>query len=103
MRCSFIDLECRFFHESGGQQRRVTNRYNLVVVAVKDEGWHVNLLEIFRKIGLGECFDAVVDPFQACLHSLAPKRVSQALRNGGTRPISAKERCADILEELRAV
>src|SRR5277367_3705811 len=103
MRCAFIDLECRVFDEFGRQQCRVSNRYNLVVVAVKDEGWHINLLEIFRKIGFGECFDTIVNPLQACLHSLTPKRVSQALRDGGTRPISAKERRADILEELRTV
>ena len=29
----------------------VTDRYNLVIIAVKDKRWHIDALQIFRKIG----------------------------------------------------
>src|SRR5260370_1946716 len=70
---------------------------------MKDESWHVELLEIFRKIRLGECFDAVIDSFQTGLHALTPERVAQALRDSGPPPIGAKESPAAIFEELGAV
>src|ERR1700720_2136571 len=100
---ALVDLQLRVLDQLDGQQGGVTDRHDLVVVAVQDERRHVHLLEVLGEIRLGERLDAVKDAFESALHSLEPKRVSQALGDLRTWPVGAVERHAEILEELRAV
>ena len=37
----------------------------MIRVTMQDQGWNVDLFEIFGGVGLRECFDAVVDPVPA--------------------------------------
>ncbi len=43
-----IDLQGRVLDDLRGEQGRVTDWHDLVVVAVDDQGWNVELLEVFR-------------------------------------------------------
>src|SRR5712692_3738821 len=70
---------------------------------MKDQGRHIELLEIFRKIGLRKSLDAIEDGLMSSKHSLQPERIPQSLRNLGIRPVGAIERRAKIFEKLRTV
>ena len=98
-----IDFQHRTFDDLGREKGRCADRHDLIVAAVDDECWHVELLQVFSEIGLGEGLDAVEDVFETRQHSLEPERVSQALRDLGARPVGAIERRGEILEELRAI
>src|SRR5207302_9761552 len=52
---------------------------------------------------VGEGLDAVEGGFVSGQHPLEPERIAQALRDLRAWPVGAVERCAEILEELRAV
>ena len=41
-------------------QSRRADGHDLIIVAMKDEGWHVELLQILGEVGLRESLDAVV-------------------------------------------
>src|SRR4051794_7371031 len=58
------------FNELRGEECRVGDWYYLVVVAVHDERRHVELLEVFREVRLGERLDAVEDGFMPGQHPL---------------------------------
>src|SRR5690348_17308886 len=58
-----IDLKSRALHELRGLQRCGADRHDLVVVSVKNEGWDVELLQIFCEVRLGERLDAVIPRF----------------------------------------
>ena len=75
----------------------------LIVITVKDQGWNVKPLQVFRQIRLGERLDAIVGSFMTGQHPLHPEKISQTLRDLGSRPVGAVERGAEILEELRAI
>lgn len=53
--------------------------HDLVIAAMKEESWDIELFEIFSKICLGEGFDAVEDSLKSCLHPQKPERVAQSL------------------------
>ena len=80
-----------------------TDRNDLVVVAVQDQGRNVELLEVSGEVGFREGLDAVEGAFEAGLHPLQPERIPNALRHVRARPIEAVERQTEILEELRSV
>jgi hypothetical protein len=67
---------------------RGADRHDMVVVAVKDQRRHVEFLEVFSEIHLGECLDAVEGVLVTGLHSLEPERVDHALRDLGAEPVS---------------
>src|SRR6266568_4862832 len=98
-----IDLQCCALDELGGEQGRVSDRHDLVVVAVDDQGRNIELLKIFRLVRLGEGLDAVECAFEADGHRPQPERVPSALRHLGTRSVGSEERCAEILVELRTI
>ncbi len=98
-----IDLQDCTFDELGGEQGRVADRHDLVVVAVDDQGRNIELLKIFRLFRLGEGLDAVECAFEADGHRPQPERVPSALRHLGTRSVGAEEGRAEILVELRTV
>src|SRR5947209_4933320 len=100
---SRIDFQSCVLDNLGREKGRVGNGHNLVVVAVDDQGWNVELLQIFGEIRLGEDLDAVEGAFETDLHRPQPERVPNALRHLGTRPVGAVEGCAKVLIELRAI
>ena len=75
----------------------------MIRVTMQDQGWNVDLFEIFGGVGLRECFDAVVDPFDRSVHFLEPEAISNALRNLGISLVVSGKGNAHILDELRAV
>src|SRR5688572_7486872 len=48
---SRVDLQGGSFHNFRRHMRGDSDRHDLIVVAVHDERWHIELLEIFSKIG----------------------------------------------------
>src|ERR1039457_1957996 len=73
------------------------------VVAVDDQGWHVELLEVLREVRLGKRLDAVELVLETALHGPKPECVSNALADFCARSVGAEERHGEILVELRAV
>lgn len=55
-----IDLQRGILYELCGHQRRRADRYDLVIVAMKDQGRHIEFLQVFREVGLGESLDTIV-------------------------------------------
>src|SRR3989442_596852 len=98
-----IDLQGRALDDLGGEQGRVSDRHDLVVVAVDDQGRNIEPLEVFRLVRLGEGLDAVEGPFEADGHRPQPERVPRALRDLGTRSVGPEEGGAEILVELRTI
>ena len=58
---SRVDLQGGSFHNFRRHKCGDSDRHDLIVVAVHDERWHIELFEIFSKIGLPKRFDAIVD------------------------------------------
>ena len=54
-----IHLQRGALDDLGREQGRGADRHDLIVVAVEDERRHVELLEIFGEIRLGEGLDAI--------------------------------------------
>ncbi len=100
---SRIDLQGCALDDLRGEQGRVSDRHDLVIVSVDDQGRNVELLEVFREVRLGESLDAIECAFEADGHRPQPEHVPNALRYLRTRPVSTVERCAEILVELRAI
>src|SRR5437867_8844538 len=103
VRRALENLETCVLDQLRGKQGRGTDRQDLVVVAVDDEGWHVEPPEIFGEVRLREGLDAIEGSVETGLHPLEPERVPKALRNLGARPVGAVERRAEVLEELGTV
>ncbi len=98
-----IDLQGCALDDLRGEQGRVSDRHNLVVVAVDDQGRNIEPLEVFRLVRLGEGPDAVECPFEADGHRPQPEHVPSALRHLGTRSVGPEEGGAEILVELRTI
>ena len=74
MRRARIDLQLGVLDDLRGEQRRVGDRHDLVVVAVEDQGRNVEPLQILGQIGLRERLDAVVGAFEPASCSSARTR-----------------------------
>src|SRR2546425_73813 len=98
-----IDLQGGALDDLGGEQGRVSDRHDLVVVAVDDQGRDVEPLEVLRLVRLGEGLDAVECAFETSLHRPQPERVPSALRHLGTRSVGPEEGCAELPVELRTI
>src|SRR5438270_10870060 len=103
MRKSGVYLERRVLHNLRGDQSRRTDGHDLVIVAVKDDGWHIELLEVFSEIRLRKSLDAVVMGFCASHHALQPPMLTDPFRNLGAGPVVAVERKRDVLVKLRPI
>src|SRR5438094_9203774 len=75
VRRALVDLETCVLDQLGGTQGGGPDRDDLIVIAVDDEGRHVELPEIPGEVGLGEGLDAVEGGVEARLHALEPERV----------------------------
>src|SRR6202521_3932644 len=103
MRGAWNHFQCGSLDQPGRENSRSTDRYDLVIVSVKNQGRYVELFEIFREVRFGEGFDTIESSFVPGHHPLKPERVPQALRDLGARPVGAIERRTEILKKLRAV
>src|ERR1019366_2995568 len=98
-----IDLERGAFDDLRGEECGSADGHDLIVVAVKDEGGDIELLQVFGAIGLGEGLDAVVGGGESAHHALHPEGVAEALRHFVAGTVGAIEGRAEIPEELGAV
>ena len=103
MRATRIDLQGPVLDEFGRSVSRGADRHDLVVVAVDDEGWHVELFQVLSEVRLGKRLDAVELVLETALHALKPERVADALADLRARPVGAVERRCEVREELRTV
>src|SRR6059058_2339629 len=104
MRELLVDLQGALPEELRGEQRGIGDRDNLVVVAVHDEGRHVDDLQVLGEVGLREGSDAVVMRLRAAHHALAPPVLDHGLGHLRARPVVVVEWAARELPiELRAV
>src|SRR5262245_54469997 len=81
----------------------VLHRNDLIVLTVKHQSRHIELLEVLGEVGLGEGLDALVGVLEAALHAPGPELVEHALRDLGAGPVGAIERNREIPVVLRAV
>jgi len=68
---------------------------------MKDEGWHVELFQVFCEVRLRESLDAIVMGLNASHHALQPPVLPNALRNLGAGPVVSVERKCNVLVEMR--
>src|SRR5664280_2448645 len=94
-----INLERGVLDEFGRGMSRGADRHDLVVVAVDDQGWHVELLEILREVRLGKRLDAIELVLETALHGPKPKGIPDALADLRARSVGTEERRGEILEE----
>src|SRR6266705_1755674 len=91
VRKSGINLQSRSLHQFGGMKCCGADRHDLIVISVKNERGYVDLLLVFGEIGLGERPNTIKRRLEPCLHPLQPEPINHALRNAGTRTVSAVE------------
>ena len=48
---AFVDFERALLEQLAGEQRRVRDRHDLIVVSMHDERRHVDALQVFGEIG----------------------------------------------------
>src|SRR5664279_389571 len=87
-----INLQRGVLDEFGRGVSRGADRHDLVVVAVDDQGRHVELLEVLREVRLGKRLDAVELVLETALHAAKPEGVADALANFRARSVGAEER-----------
>ena len=98
-----IDLEGGVLDDLGRHATGGIYGDNLVVVAVKNENWDVDLLEVFSEVGLREGFDGVVLTFVRTSHALKPEVIANAFGDLSARPIIAVEGQGKLFVELAAI
>jgi hypothetical protein len=103
MRGALVDLQRRALDQLRRQHRRGTDRHDLIVVAMQDQGRLVDLLEVFSLVRFREGLNAKIAGGHAGHHALQPEGLAHALRNLRFRPVVAVEGHGQVLEELRAV
>jgi hypothetical protein len=55
---ALVDFQGGAPDELGLERAGVGERHDLIVVALDDERWHIELLQVVRLVGLRECLDA---------------------------------------------
>lgn len=104
VRQAWVDLQRAVLDELRGAQRRVCDRYDLIVVAVHDQYGDCDGLQVLGEVRFRERFDALVVRVRGAHHALAPPVVDQALRDLCARAVEAVEGSRRyVAEELRAI
>src|SRR5262249_17718852 len=99
-----VDLESPLPQQFRGERRGISDRDDLVVVAMHDERRHVDLLQIFGKVRLREGLDAVVVCFRAAHHGLTPPVLDHSLqRLRAGRVVAVEGTAREFPIELRPV
>src|SRR5207249_11378150 len=75
VRYSWIVDFLRTFDEPGRLLGCVLDGNNLVVLTMHNQGWDIELLEVFGEIGLGEGLDAFISVLEAGLHAPKPELI----------------------------
>src|SRR4029079_14937033 len=86
-----------------GPARGRADGYDLVVVAMDEQQWNVDLLQILGKVGLRERADAVERRLEPGLHALQPELVQQPLWHLRAGAVGAVEGDGEVAIVLRAV
>src|SRR5208282_2494343 len=68
-----IYFQCGALDDLGGKHGGRADWDDLVIVAVENERWHIEFLEILRHISFGECLYAKVRSRKSSHHSLHPE------------------------------
>src|SRR6202048_2762115 len=100
---ALVDLQSCALDELGLELAGIGEWHDLVVVALNDERWHVELLQVLGLIRLRERLNAEVCGREARHHALQPERLAHAFRDLRPWAVVAVERQAEILPELRTV
>src|SRR6516225_876180 len=103
VRSARIDLQCGILYDRGRQATCIIYRHDLIVIAVKNECRHINLLKIARVVHFRKLLDAVILTLDRSHHALRPKRIDHTLRRFCCCPIVAIERHREVPVKLRAV
>ena len=103
MRCAFVNLELRVFNQLGLQSSGIIDRHDLIIIALDNERWDVNPLQIFVLIRFRKRLDAKVRSRETTRDALEPKRFPHSLRNFGAGAIVTVEREREVSEEFRAI
>src|ERR1043166_1660625 len=96
------DLDPRVLDELG-RPFGMSNRNDLIVARVHDEGRDIELLEVLGEVGLRERLDALEGVLQTRLHAQGPEVIEDSLRNLGALAVGAEERHGKIPPELRKI
>src|SRR6266566_648543 len=100
MRKARINLQRRILQYLRGHETSGANRHNLIVVAMHHQDGDVDLLQVFREVGLRECLNTVVMSLDASHHALQPPVLTDTLRNFRARTIVSVKRESEVLIEL---
>src|SRR5580698_7711951 len=95
-----IHFQRRTLHKLRRQRSRRDDRNDLIILAMKNEGRHVELLEVLSEVRFGESLDAVVAGLYSSHHALEPPLLPDAFRYLCARPVVAVERKSDVLVKL---
>ena len=90
-RARIVDF-LRAFDEPGRLVSCVLDGNDLVVLTMHNQGWDIELLEVFGEIGLGEGLDAFIGILEAGLHAPKPELIQDSLGNLGPFPVGTIER-----------
>jgi hypothetical protein len=96
-----IDFQLCVSNNLGGLMGHGADRNNLVVIAVQDERWHIELREVFCEVRLGESFDAIQGSRESTQHTLQPEGVASLVRP--LRRAGSHHKTVEIFKELRSV
>ena len=101
MRKAFVGFQGAVPQQLCRQRSRIGVRHDLVVIAVHDQDWHRDLLQIVGEVRLGEGDDAIVVRLGASHHALAPPVPDHGLRGVRTRAVVSIERSSgEVVIEL---
>src|SRR4029079_1470266 len=79
-------------------QGGISDRNDLVVIAMQQKHRHIDRLQVFGEVGLRKGLDAVVVSLDPTLHPLAPPVPDNALDRLNTRSVEAVERTLSDIE-----
>jgi hypothetical protein len=103
MCATLVDLQGRPLDQFRAQHGRVPDRHDLIVIAVQNQGWLVDSLQVLGLISLRKGLDAEIACRHAGHHALKPERLAHALGNLRARSVVAIEGHGQVLEKLGAV
>src|SRR5260370_1550872 len=104
VRETLIGFQYRALHQLSAQRGGVGIGDDLVIVAMHDQSWHRELLQVLCEISPRESDDAIIVRLSSAHHALAPPILNHTLRCFRARPVvSVKRPARKIQIELRPV
>src|SRR5713101_5871319 len=65
-----IDFQSGALNKLRGQRSRRDDGHDLIIFAMKDQGWDIELLKVLSEIRFGESLDAVIAGLHSSHHAL---------------------------------